>query len=444
MHMRLAALAAWVVACALAWPVHASERPTPEKRGLDEQPPVTLTLDDAFARVASHRNKTHPDLRLFDTRRDVLQAERDRAVQRPAFVAGVTLENVLGSGETAGLGGAELTLSLASVLERGGKLDARRTLAQSRIDALAIERETTRLDLLAEVARRHLAAVAAEHQRRIAEQDIAQRRRTVAAARQRLQAGASPESVVFNAQAALARAELERDRAVQRGIAARQHLAALWGERDPRFAVAGGDPLSLPAVESASVLAAMLDATPELAQFADERRIREARLQLARSEAAPDVDWQVGVRRLQADGDVALIGGVSMALGARGRAEPGIRAAEAELASLEIEREARGMALYSTLADARGRYALAQVEVRRLRDEVLPKLAQAESAAERAYRAGAISYLEWAQLQSERTSARRQQLDAALEAQRALIELQRLTGQALVVAPNANAQGISP
>lgn len=432
MPMRLAALAAWVVACALAWPVHAGERPNPE----------TLTLDDAFARVASHRHKTHPDLRLFDARRELLQAERDRAVQRPAFVAGATLENALGSGETAGLGGAELTLSLASVLERGGKLDARRTLAQSRIDALAIERETMRLDLLAEVARRYLAAVAAERQRAIAEQDIAQRRRTVAAARQRLQAGASPESVVFTAQAALARAELERDRAVQRGIGARQHLAALWGERDPGFVVTGGDPLSLPSIESASVLAAMLDGTPELAQFADERRIREARLQLARSEASPDLDWQLGVRRLQADGDVALIGGVSMALGARGRAEPGIRAAEAELASLEIEREARGLSLYSTLVDARGRYALAQVEVRRLGDEVLPKLAQAESAAERAYRAGATSYLEWAQLQSERTAARRQQLDAALEAQRALIELQRLTGQALVVAPTAHAEGL--
>lgn len=432
MHLRLAALAAWVVACALAWPVHAGERPNPE----------TLTLDGAFARLASHRNKTHPDLRLFDARRELLQAERDRAVQRPAFVAGATLENALGSGEAAGLGGAELTLSLASVLERGGKLDARRTLAQSRIDALAVERETTRLDLLAEVARRYLAAVAAERQQAIAEQDIAQRRRTVAAARQRLQAGASPEAVVFTAQAALARAELERERAVQRGIAARQHLAALWGERDPRFAVADSDPLSLPSIEPASALASMLDGTPELARFADERRIGEARLQLARSEATPDLDWQLGVRRLQADGDVALVGGVSMALGARGRAEPGIRAAEAELASLEIEREARGMSLYSTLADAHGRYRVAQAEVRRLRDEVLPKLAQAESAAERAYRAGAISYLEWAQLQSERTNARRQQLDAALEAQRALIELQRLTGQALVVATNANAQGL--
>lgn len=75
---------------------------------------------------------------------------------------------------------------------------------------------------------------------------------------------------------------------------------------------------------------------------------------------------------------------------------------------------------------------MAQTEVARLQNDVLPKLARAEQAAERAYRAGAISYLEWAQLQSERTAVRQQQLDVALDAQRALIEIQRLTGQAIV------------
>ena len=64
--------------------------------------------------------------------------------------------------------------------------------------------------------------------------------------------------------------------------------------------------------------------------------------------------------------------------------------------------------------------------------------------AERAYRAGAISYLEWAQLQSERTAARRQQLEVALDAQRALIELQRLTGQPLLMDAASSTQGNLP
>lgn len=395
------------------------------------QSPETLTLDDAFMRVA----RSHPDLRLIDGQRNVLSAELDRASLRPAWVAGLEVENALGSGEASGFKQAEISLTLAGVLERGGKLDARRTLAQTRIDSLAVQRESKRLDLLAEVARRYLAVNAAQEQRRIAELDVMQRQRTVAGARQRLAAGASPESVVLTAQAALARAELERARAQQRGVAARQHLAALWGERNPAFDVTVGDPLVLPNIAEFAELDALLASTPELTRFADEQRIGEARLQLARSQATPDLDWQVGVRRLQATDDFALVGSVSMPLGRSRRAQPDIRVGEAELALVEIGREAQGLSLYSTLAEAHGRYRVAQFEVGRLQSDVLPKLTKAESAAERAYRGGAISYMEWAFLQSERTTTRKQQLEAALEAQRALIEIQRLTGQAFVAGP---------
>jgi Outer membrane protein len=418
------------VALALAWCGSASA-----------QAPQRLTLDDAFARVAD----THPELRLYGVRREGLSAGLDAAALRPPLVAGVQVENAFGNGQTRGLDAAELTLTLASVIERGGKLDARRTLAQSRIDALAVERETTRLDLPGR-SRASLprgggsAPNAAPSPTPISPK----RQRTVAAARQRLQAGASPESVLLTAQAALARAELERARGEQDERAARHHLAALWGERSPTFDVAETDPTALPDIDDVEALASLLDATPELARFAGEQRIREARLQLARSESKPDLDWQLGVRRLEASGDTALVGSLSMPLGAARRAKPAIREAEAELAMLGIEREARDISLYSTLVEAHGRYRLAQLEVQRLRDDVLPRLAKAESAAERAYRGGAISYLEWAQLQSEHTAAHRQQLDAALDAQRALIEIQRLTGRSFIAGSGASTQGSSP
>ena len=425
MCLRLAAIAVLLLAPCLA---------------AGQQKNSSLSLDDAFTRVAD----THPELRLLAIRDRVLLAERDQAALRPAWTASASLENVLGTGAASGFNGAELTLSLASVFERGGKLDARRTLANGRIDALAVDRETRRLDVLAETARRYLAVVAVSRQREIAELDIAQRQRAVSGARQRLQAGASPESVLLSAQASLARAELDRDRALQRHASARQLLAALWGERTPVFDVTGSDPLRLPKVVDAQALARLLDTTPELRYFASEQRVREARLQLARSDSSADLDWSVGLRRLQADDDFGLVAGLSMPLGSRSRAQPVIRAAEAELAGIGIEREAKDMALYSTLVEAHGRYRSAQLEVERLRADILPKLERAASAAERAYRAGATSYLEWAQLQSEGIAARKQQLDVALDAQRALIELQRLTGQSLVTDAAPTAQGTNP
>lgn len=417
MGLRWAALAVFAVVPVL----HAQERP-----------PVPLfTLDQAIQRVAS----THPDLRLVDGRRDVLQASLDVAGLRPPLTLGATMENAAGSGAYRGFDQAELTVTLAGTLERGGKLDARRALAQANIDSLAPQREVNRLDLLAETARRYLAVTAALRQGEIAEVDIEQRKRTVEAARRRHEAGAAPESVVLAAQAALAEAELDCARARQRERAARQTLAALWNQRDPDFGTVAGDPLVLPALEDFARLSAWLEGTPELARLAGEARIREAQVRLARSEARGDLQWQVGARALRGDGDdVAWVAGLSMPLGTSRRAQPGIRAAEAELALGPVEREALSIRLYSTLSSAYGDYTTARMEAERLTRDVLPKLAKAEQAADRAWRAGAISYMEWAMLQDQRIQARSRQLQAALDAQTALIEIQRLTGQPVVAA----------
>lgn len=416
MWMRLAALAAIAfVPCVYAQ---------------GTTPAVPLTLDAAIARVAQY----HPDLRLAEAQRPVWEARRDAAGLPPPLTLGVELENALGTGDSRGFDAAEATVTLAGVLERGGKLDARRAVAQANLDSLAPQRETARLDLMAEVARRYLAVTDARQQLRIAETDIEQRRRAVAAARLRLQAGASPESVLLTAQAMLAQAELDRDRAKQMDQSARAALSALWRQRDPGFDVVSGDPMQLPALQDFAVLADELQRTPELAVLAGERRIREAQVQLARTQARPDVSWQVGVRNSRDTRDTSLVAGFSLPLGSVRRAGPEIRAAEAELALNSVERDARALQLYATLAEAHGRYLTSRLEVTRMGRDVLPQLQRAENAAEKAWRAGAISYMEWAQLQAMRIDARQRQLEAAIAAQTALIEIQRLTGQSMVAA----------
>ncbi|OWQ56828.1 cation transporter [Stenotrophomonas maltophilia] len=416
MWMRLAALAAIAfVPCVYAQ---------------GTTPAAPLTLDDAIARVAQY----HPDLRLAQAQRPVWEARRDAAGLSPPLTVGVELENALGTGDTRGFDAAEVTVTLAGVLERGGKLDARRAVAQANLDNLAPQRETARLDLMAEVARRYLAVTDARQQLRIAETDIEQRRRAVAAARLRLQAGASPESVLMTAQAMLAQAELDRDRARQVDQSARAALSALWRQREPGFDVVTGDPMQLPALQDFTVLADELQRTPELAVLAGERRIREAQVQLARTQARPDVSWQVGVRNSRDTRDTSLVAGFSVPLGSVRRADPEIRAAEAELALNSVERDARALQLYATLAEAHGRYLTSRLEVTRMERDVLPQLKRAENAAEKAWRAGAISYMEWAQLQAMRIEARQRQLEAAIAAQTALIEIQRLTGQSMVAA----------
>jgi outer membrane protein, heavy metal efflux system len=422
----------WIAAAALAFPV--STQAQLAAPATDTANATELTLAAVFRRV----EQSHPDLRRLDFARTGLQAEARQAAQRPALVLGAEAENVAGTGQAAGIRSAELTLSLASTLERGGKREARQTLAGSRIDAVAIQRETARLDLLAEAARRYLDVVAAQAQAQIAAADLAQRQAASRAAARRVQAGASPQSIALTAEAAQARAAIDQARAQAEAIGAFRRLATLWGATDATPQPALGDPLALPALDAYPTLLRQVEETPMLRQFASEARIREARVQLARSESRADVSWQVGVRRFQDGGDWGLVGSVSIPLGSASRAAPGIQAAEAEAAALAVEKESAQWSLDATLAQAYGQYTADRAEVLGIGKELLPRLTAAGDAAARAYRAGALSYLEWAQVQNDTTAARRQQLAAAIDAQRALIELQRLTGQPVIDAPSTS------
>lgn len=389
-----------------------------------------LTLEAAFARVL----EKHPDLARFAHLREGASAMREAEGQRPPLRLDLELENAPRTGQDSSFDSAEATLSLASVFERGNKREARVAVADAQLSALALQEEQRRADLLAEVARRYLDLLSLQSMGEVAAADLAQREKAVEAAAQRVRAGATPESVRLAAEAAVVRATLQRDRLRVQTNAAGRRLAVLWQGREPDFDRVAGSLLSVPSTPSLDALLELIDRSPELRRFADESRLREARVQLARSQRVTDIDWRAGVRRLEEDESWAAVVGVSVPLGSSSRAEPGIRAAQAELAALSLERESEAMTLEATLIDAHSRLSGATAEVAAARDLLLPKLEQAERSSEKAFRAGALTYIEWSLVQADAISARREQLLAALEAHRALIEIQRLTGSPFVKA----------
>jgi cobalt-zinc-cadmium efflux system outer membrane protein len=409
MSIRRAALVAAVVL--LAGPARAQDS-------------RVLTLEAAFARTL----EKHPALSRFDHLRAGARAALEGGGLRPPLRVELEVENAPRSGQRSSLDSAETTLGLASVLERGGKNAARVAVAQAQLDALTLQEQQARIDLLAEVARRYLDLVAAQSLEQLASAELAQREQIVHATAQRVRAGATPESIRLAAEAALANAALQRERLRAQARAAALRLTLLWNGGEPDFDRGVGDPLSLPQTPSLQALRELLQRSPELRRFADESRVREARLQLARSARVWDIEWRAGVRRLEEDGSWAAVFGLSVPLGTARRAEPGVRAAQAELAVLSLERESEALSLEATLVEAHLRLTAASSEVAAARESLLPKLAQAERASERAFRAGALTYGEWAQVQGDAMTARREQLLAAVEAHRALIEIQRLTG----------------
>lgn len=393
-----------------------------------------LSLDDALERVIQH----HPGLRGYAARTAALNAEVELAAQTPPLRLAAELENALGSGELGGFSGAELTISLAGVLERGGKREARRALAASRLDALGVQRAATELDLLAEAARRYLELAEWQDRAPLLQAELEARRDIARAARERFQRGAEPETSALAADSAVIAIELEIEARAQAEAAAWQRLALLWGETiDDSVPDLASLAAQSPALPSPAELRALLQRTPELRAFADQQRMAEAQLQLTRTAARFDLDWQLGLRRLQDGRDTALVAGVSLPLGAARRAQPGIAAADAEMAALDSARAAEALRLEVLALAALDLSRRHSARADGLQDRVLPAQQRAADSAARAYRSGALSWLEWASLQNAVLATRMDILATRADAQRALIELQRLTAEPFGAAAHA-------
>lgn len=387
-----------------------------------------LSLQEAMERALT----AHPDLKLLESKRIQFEAGVERAAQRPQLEAGLEVENALGTGDVSGVHAAEVTVSLGATLERGGKREARRTFAATRLDAWSTERDIKRLDLLAEVERRYLDVAQAQAAMRLHTEDVSHRIRTVEATAHRVQAGAAHESTLLTAEAARIRAELELAEVEQTFATAYRRLSALWGERNATPRATHETLRSLPVLLDFETLASSLERAPELQRFAGETRLRDAQLHLAQSARNADIAWKIGVRRLQDSDDWAAVAGLSLPLGSARRAAAEIRSAQAEVDALGLEKQSSELTLYATLSEAHGQYVTAKTKAERLEKELLPTLAKAAAAAENAYRAGALSYLEWTQLQSEWLDAQRARLAAMHAGWRASIEIRRLTGNAFL------------
>lgn len=409
-------LGACVLAAALLQPAHAGG---------------ALTLIDAVSRAVAD----NPELALREQQRQAKAALSREAAQPPPLELGVELENFAGTGGSRGLSGADTTLTLSRVLERGDKALRRQAVADERRALVRTEADIARLELLARVATRFIHVVRDQHLLEVAQEAVDLAEETHRQARNRVDAGAAPNSEAVRAEIDLANAELELEHAEHELKATRISLASLWGERDPRFSRAVGDLEELPALDEIDAVMTKLKRNPQLRRLMEKQRVADARSRLARSKAFADVRVSGGVRRREASDDTAFVAGISIPLGSTERAQPGREAARAEARAGQYAFEAAERELYAVLY---GRYQELQhsrTEFDVLRNRIVPATESALSDIRSGYEQGRYSYLELADARRQLITQRRRSIRAAERYHRHLIEIERLTGSA-VAAPN--------
>ncbi len=384
---------------------------------------AALKLNSAIARTL----ESNPRLVAYGYQLRAQQGRLQQAQLRPNPELGLLVENAAGSGDFQGIDGAETTLSLAWVLERG-KRERRVDAARAGISLLETEAEIQRLDAAAETARTFLDTLALQERLIQTDDAVALAEQTAAAVRKRVRAGRTPAADLPRAEAELARMRLDREDIEHELRTSHRRLSAQWGETQPDFARVIGDVHQLPAPDSYASLLDRLEQNPDLSRYLNEKRLREAELRLAEAQAKPNWQLTAGVRRLQRSDDQAFIAGITIPLATRNRNQGRISEARAQLAITDADRaatrvqiETQLFALYQELQHSLHRAAA-------LREEILPRIEQALKETERAYAAGRYGYFELRVVQAELLDARTALVESSIDAHRHLIEIERLTG----------------
>lgn len=388
----------------------------------------TLTLRSGIQRLLA----SNPELRTYPLKAQVLEAESQSAALAPPLKASLDAENFLGTDDASGLDITEFTLSLSGVVELGDQATYRINVLSRRGDLIAAERRAAELDLLSDLARRHVQLAAQQQRTTVVADQAALARKTAEAVKSRVSRGRTPQAELYRAQAAAARAELELSHLQHQLPTMRVGIAALWGELEPDFDRVEDTALLQPGqAGNHEALQKALENNPDLARFNDLARLREAELHLAESEGRLDIEWNAGIRRLEGIDSTALVAGVRVPLFGSRRASGNIEAASLRAQIVSYDRESayvRSRALLYRLYEHR---VHAIEELKALGRDVIPQLDAALADIRKGYARGRYGYVELSTARRELIEARLAQIDAAERAQHARIELERLTGAEL-------------
>jgi len=382
---------------------------------------AALSLDEAVARTLSR----HPALQAHAAERSALEARADHDALPPPFTLGGEVENVVGTGSVGAVRSLEATLRVGTTLELGGKRAARRALGEARLQEHRNLTLIAQLDLQYRTAVRFHELLADQQRLELAQQRLAQAEALQREVEAWVEAARNPETDLHAANIAVADARLGLEHAEHELASARITLAAGWGETSADFEAATGNLLQLPEVESFEALAAALLESPDQLSAGFEARTIAAQRQVARSAATPDVNVGLGVRRLEALNEQALVMSFSLPLGSRARSTSSIAEAEARQVAAEARGAAARVERHQELFEIYQELVHARTEAEALRDGMLPPARAALEFSRKGFSEGRLAFTTVAQAQKTLQELLERQVTAAARYHMLLARLHR-------------------
>lgn len=386
----------------------------------------TLTLREALSLATSKS----PELAAFSYDERAADARLLQAALKPNPVVSFETEDFFGGGDFSGFQQSQTTLSLAQLLELGGKRTARQEVARAGLIAVRFDYEAKRREVLQKTAHAFVEVLGAQRRVELAEETEKLAAEFVPLIQKRAAAGVASIVETARGDVALATAQIGTEQARRELAAARRMLATKWGAKEARFSRVAGDLDRQPPLPSFSTLHASLSQHPLLARWDAEHDMRTAIVAREKANAKPDVTVFGGPRWQQGDGEATLVAGVSIPLPFRNRNQGNIAEAQVLAEKVYAEKHATQATLTAQLGEAWEALAKALKQIEILEGTLLPAADKAIDAATTAYDAGRLSQLEIFDARRTLTEARFRALEARIAAHKAATIIDSLTAPA--------------
>jgi cobalt-zinc-cadmium efflux system outer membrane protein len=382
------------------------------------QGPARLSLEEAFARAA----EANPAVVAARTARAIDVAGLQAAGQRPNPEVSVEAERETPHWAFAG----------TVPIEISGKRQRRIDVANATLAATDAATARSIADVRAEVRRLYYTAVAAVRRVAITRELEGVATRFRDAAQERFQTGAAPRLDALQAQLALSLVQNDAAAAEGELAGARAELNALLAfpaVSAPELS----DPLEvgpLPALEAAT--SQSLAANAELQAMQRQIDVERARVRLAQAMRHPDPSV-TGALVYDAPGEFTFGWrfGAAIALPIFTNGKADVAVADATLNRAIADHTARAAQISGAIASALARAAAARQTLERYRTDILPGSLQVEQMAEESYRAGQTGLPAYLQTLQAAREIRQRALQAGLDYQMALADLERAMGTPL-------------
>lgn len=345
-----------------------------------------LPLDEAVRRALES------DLRPAAARAAVATARAERAIAalRPADSLSLEFENFPGIGLGSEIENLEVTGTFNRVWERGGKREARTSLAERSVDIAEAGVEISKAEIAYEIQSLYVDLALTQERASLAAERLDAARKAQALIEKRVEAARDPLLAGSRATADALVAEGDLKRLTQEAERLRAALADFWAG-SPDFGV---DICGLSRGNGHDEHPLDVTGSPELLRLEAERRQAQAAIRVAEADRVPDITWSAGVRKFGTDESLAVLGGVSVPLGAPKRAAPSEQKAASQSRQIEAEADALRQSLLRESARLERTALNALDAIRLLETGPLPEAERAVSLANDGYARGAFSYLD--------------------------------------------------